>query len=380
MLSAVGKQSKRKMDDLVGNSGKTELCLVMIVKNEATVIERLIDSVKGHISSWCIVDTGSTDGTQDLIREALFDLPGRLIEEPWIDFATNRTQALTASKVLDADWLLLMDADWTAEFSENFEEELDKFASEQAMIMLVGEVEYRLPKLVRANHPWRYVGRVHEHITSDTEFDRAPFDHLVLNPHSENRDRRPSREAQDIKFLNMDLADNPENGRTVFYLAQTYKDMGKLGKAIKYYKQRVAMGGWDEETYYAQYQIGVLQDKLNNPDAVLSLETAWEMRPQRAEAACHLARHHRIAGNIRLAWLWSYAGYSVSKPEDLLFVDNATYEWYAAFEYADALWRNGTLGLAKTIVEEALSCTTIPAEYFEHLMMILADIVERMEQ
>jgi len=41
------------------------ICLTMIVKNEAQVIRRCIDSVRRFISYWVIVDTGSTDGTQE---------------------------------------------------------------------------------------------------------------------------------------------------------------------------------------------------------------------------------------------------------------------------------------------------------------------------
>ena len=38
----------------------TSLCLNMIVKNEAHVIRRCLDSVRPFVSHWVIVDTGST--------------------------------------------------------------------------------------------------------------------------------------------------------------------------------------------------------------------------------------------------------------------------------------------------------------------------------
>lgn len=43
------------------------VCLCMIVKNEAPVIRRCLDSVRPLITNWVIVDTGSTDGTQDIM-------------------------------------------------------------------------------------------------------------------------------------------------------------------------------------------------------------------------------------------------------------------------------------------------------------------------
>ena len=66
------------------------ICLNMIVKNEAPVIKRCLATVKPWITSWVISDTGSDDGTQDIIKEYMKDMPGKLIERPWVDFAHNR--------------------------------------------------------------------------------------------------------------------------------------------------------------------------------------------------------------------------------------------------------------------------------------------------
>src|SRR5579862_8821121 len=104
----------------LGRSCKQKICLSMIVKNEAAVILRCLDSVRPIIDYWVIVDTGSTDGTQDIIREYLKDLPGELYERPWQDFAHNRSEGLALARP-HGDYSLIIDADDALEIPEGFQ-------------------------------------------------------------------------------------------------------------------------------------------------------------------------------------------------------------------------------------------------------------------
>lgn len=59
------------------------VCLSMIVKDEAPVIERCLASVRPLLDSWCVVDTGSSDDTPQKVARALAGLPGTLHHRPW---------------------------------------------------------------------------------------------------------------------------------------------------------------------------------------------------------------------------------------------------------------------------------------------------------
>src|SRR5215217_2805571 len=97
----------------------TTIGLVMIVKNEAHVIERCLSSVRPILDYVLIVDTGSTDATREVIAAFLAreKLPGQVIDRPWINFAHNRSEALDALRdVSGIDYGFTIDADETLGF------------------------------------------------------------------------------------------------------------------------------------------------------------------------------------------------------------------------------------------------------------------------
>src|SRR6185295_5435649 len=81
------------------------ICLNMIVKNEAHIIEELLETIAKYIDYYVISDTGSTDGTQKKIKD-YFDeigIPGEIHQNTWVcphpeidyfDFGKNRSMAL----------------------------------------------------------------------------------------------------------------------------------------------------------------------------------------------------------------------------------------------------------------------------------------------
>lgn len=50
----------------MNQTNKATIGLSIIVKNEATVIERMLNSVAPILDYYCVIDTGSTDGTQEI--------------------------------------------------------------------------------------------------------------------------------------------------------------------------------------------------------------------------------------------------------------------------------------------------------------------------
>ena len=82
------------------------LVAALITKNEEHHLAACLESLVGAVDDVVICDTGSSDTTVAIAREA----GATVVEHPWrSDFGWARNQALSA--VGDADWILWIDAD-----------------------------------------------------------------------------------------------------------------------------------------------------------------------------------------------------------------------------------------------------------------------------
>src|ERR1035437_2242264 len=91
------------------------ICLAMIVRDEAHISPRCLDSVMPYIDHAVICDTGSTDNTCIVARAWLKDhqIPGEVLHHPWRDFGHNKTAALIFAAKSGCDYTLVIDADET---------------------------------------------------------------------------------------------------------------------------------------------------------------------------------------------------------------------------------------------------------------------------
>ncbi|MFJ3922412.1 glycosyltransferase [Streptomyces sp. NPDC090022] len=337
---------------------KPTICLCMIVKNESAVIERCLSSVRDLIDTWVISDTGSTDGTQDLIRTTLRGIPGELHEEPWVDFGHNRSLNIAHARG-KADYLLLLDADLVVRRSGP----LPPLTADAYMLRHAGPTEYRIKRLVRGSLAWRYEGVTHEYLTCEGEDSERNLDALVIEDHADGGSRHDKFE-RDARLLGAELRRDPSNTRTVFYLAQTLRDLGDTAGAIRLYERRATMGGWAEEVYFALLQAGVLHaDAGDWPAAMDALTRAWEARPERLEACYELASRLRQRGRHHAAHALNSAGLDRPAPDDLLFTQPWVYRWGLLFEHSITAYWVGDPAASLAACDRLLDLPDLPETY-----------------
>jgi len=81
-----------------------KLSVVIVCRNEAKVIEETIKSFYGLTDDVLVYDNGSTDGTQQIVKQT----QAKLFEGSWEGFGKTKNKANALAKY---DWILSLDAD-----------------------------------------------------------------------------------------------------------------------------------------------------------------------------------------------------------------------------------------------------------------------------
>lgn len=341
-----------------------KICLNMIVKDEAPVIKRCLDSIKHLIDYYVIVDTGSRDGTQDIIRECLQGLTGELHEKPWVDFAYNRNEAMQLARG-KADYLLFIDADETISYGTQFtlpELTLDCYLInvEQA------GAKFQRAFLINNRANWQWVGVLHEEIVCDRQTTWEALADCYINARNldGNRSKDPEKFLKDAAVLEKELEKQPHNARYLFYLGQIYLNSNQLDLALKTYEKRASLEGWEQEKYWALYAMGVLQEQLEYPEELYlqSYQTAFTFRKTRAEPLFCLIQYYFKKKNFIAAYALAKLAIAIPLPNDIVYVQHWVYEYGIRARLADSALALGLAEEAYKNYEILLQIPHIPPE------------------
>lgn len=309
----------------------------MIVKNEAPVIRRCLDSVKPLIDHWVIVDTGSTDGTQQIVRDHMEGIPGELHERPWKDFAHNRSEALELARP-HSDYTLIVDADDVIEVPKGYT--LPRLKADAYYLDIDHPpVRYQRLQVVNNAKPWRYRGVLHEFLACDGAGPAGKLPLLYRMNFDGARRRDPTTFERDARVLADALAAETDpflRSRYTFYLAQSCRDSGDRERALALYLDRATMGYWQEEVYVSLLEAARLMEKLGRPteQVIEAYLKAAAAGPRRIEALHGAARCCRVHERYEEGYGYAKSGLRIRRPTDGLFVETWIHDWGMLDEYS----------------------------------------------
>lgn len=224
---------------------KVRLSQCMIVKNEEQNIERALSWGKGLVCEQIVVDTGSTDRTVKLAEK----MGAKVYYFPWTeDFSAAKNFAVEHASgnwiaFLDADeYFDKLDAEKLLQHLDEYEKKKDESPfiiqcaclqeEESGKFLQIGILE----RIFRNDSGLCYKGRIHEYLCfADGRKERvADLSRELTIYHTgytESAIRDGGKTERNIRLLEKEVEENPENYGAWAYLGREFLQAGRLQEA-----------------------------------------------------------------------------------------------------------------------------------------------------
>lgn len=231
--------------------------LVMIVRNSGEILQKCLEENKKYIDYWTILDTGSTDRTKEIINKELNDIPGKLYEEPFIDFSKSRNRSIELSSKT-CKYTIILDDSYILNGGKYLRDLLSKTKHSCLSIRIGNYInnylrnDYTSIRIIKSTENLRYKYRVHEHIDVKKKIEILD-ERIFINDIEtmEHKNRSVNRYNKDIELLKKDLKENPKDARILYYLGKTYYNLENYNDALYYFNKINDIRNIDIEYIYS---------------------------------------------------------------------------------------------------------------------------------
>ncbi len=216
-------------------------------------------------------------------------------------------------------------------------------------------------RLCRTHRPdgvpivWEWQHRVHEVIAPKNV--SKPQWLMLQEPaiyHQEGRHSTHNSSTRNLLLLEIDLEENPNDHRAMFYLGNQYFALGKWLEAIYWYEQLCRLGKNHYELWQAWCYASLAYERLGNLDgATQAAFAAMNVEPHHPEPYLRLASIASLTGENEKCIYWTEQARTKTEPPFFVFKNPLDYTYNARMPLADSLAGLGRVSEARVELEEA---------------------------
>jgi tetratricopeptide (TPR) repeat protein len=287
------------------------LTVCMIVRDERDNLEQILPTVVGHADDVVVVDTGSTDGTPDVVRR----FGARLFDRPWDDdFAAARNRGLEEVRTSHVLWL---DADDRID-GEGLRAVRDRIREtpERAWLLLLVNSSREAStvsscwqlRVFPSRPEHRFRGRIHEQVQESlnrTGTKTERLDVTITHTGYERSEDVLRKSRRNLEMLRREINEGKDDINVLYHFVKAASRCGELDEAARVSRRCVenAPPGTPEEIIQAvALQWSRLELQRGNHDAAREvLDGAIERRPDDPLARFFLGDLYRRQGDLHAA-------------------------------------------------------------------------------
>lgn len=222
------------------------ISLCMIVKNEAHMIEKCLESVKNIVDEMIIVDTGSTDQTIVICEQYNCDI----YHYKWNDhFADARNYSISKAT---KDWILYLDADEVLQQNSHaiIEKTLTHSQANRFLLQMINYVDdtfqvdsnhyftYHQPRLFKNKIGYQFQNRIHETLYLNNEDIEIVDEQMPLKVYHygyiKDVTQKRKKSERNKKLLQLAITDAHPNPWNKYHLASEYYRLQDYERAFEY--------------------------------------------------------------------------------------------------------------------------------------------------
>ena len=377
---------------------KVKILFATMVKNESKIILNMLESIAPYIDYWIIEDTGSTDGTQQIIKDFFEEkkIPGFLYEEPWKFHGYNRDHVLqkALSTETGCDFILRLDADEILEIDDDFNWEMLFDYDSWQVPSYHGDLLVNRKWIWRNKLPWYFQhDPIHEtiHCRQNYSVGNLPlsFRMIVLaNGASYENPKKYIKDALEMEsklVVHTDKETALQDLYHIWYVGKSYYDgagavdylMFSDSQSREYYRRakfyfesylslRNYLGqspykNLEDWVSYTYVLLGRIALKLNKSwaEAQDLFLTSYSYSPQRAEGLMAIAEYYYEHDDMAKTYIYTSKLVKLKNPfpDCMSFVESSAYvdtNWLSLDMHSVASYWTGNYKEASDCCEEIL--------------------------